>query len=80
MKYYFQVPAGKQKFRGRKRATLLTTLNRDIIKTLQHNEQFRIPQLKTELDLRNIHVKAKNRRHWQKIVKMVTDAAYSNNA
>ena len=80
MRYYFQTPVDREKFRGRKRATLVTTLNRDITKTQQQNEQFRIPQLKTELDLRNIRVKSTNRRHWQKIVKMVTDAAYSDNA
>ena len=34
--------------------------------------------MKSELDLRNIWVKAINRQQWQGIVKMVTDAAYSN--
>ena len=77
MRYYFQVPNGKTKFRGRKRTTIVTTLNRDIARTKQHNPGFRLPHLKTELDLHNIRVKAKNRKHWQKIVKMVTDAAYS---
>ncbi len=80
MRYYFQVPAGRKKFRGRKRATLITTLNRDITRTREHNPHFRIPHLKTELDLRNIRVKATNRKFWQKVVKMVTDAAYSNSA
>ena len=52
-------------------------INRDITITKQHNPQFRLPNLKTELDLRNIRVKATNRKHWQKIVRMVTDAAYA---
>ena len=34
----------------------------------------------TEIDLRNIRVKAKNRKLWQKKVEMVVDAAYSANA
>ena len=35
-------------------------------------------EAETELDLRNIRVKALNRSHWQKIVRMVTDAAHSD--
>ena len=77
MRYFFQVPEGRSKFRGRKRSTIVTALNRDITITRQHNPQFRLPNLKTELDLRNIRVKATNRKHWQKIVRMVTDAAYA---
>ena len=78
MKWYFQTAEGCKKFRGRKRATLVTTLNRDILRTQQHNTNFRLPYMETELDLRNIRVKALNRSHWQKIVCMVTDAAYSD--
>ena len=64
MKYFFLVPEGHKKFRGRKRATIVTTLNRDIDRTRKHNEDFDLPLLKSELV--------------QKIVQMVTDAAYSN--
>ena len=78
MKYFFQVPEEKQKFRGRKRATIVTTLNKDITRTRQHNNTFRIPSLTSELNLRNTRVKAMNRKHWQKVVKMVVDAAYSD--
>ena len=78
MKWYFQVPEGVRKFKGRKRAIIVTTLNRDILRTQQHNTNFRLPYMKKELDLRNIRVKALNRSHWQKIVRMVTDAAYSD--
>ena len=34
--------------------------------------------LKSELDLQNIRVTALDRNYWQKIVKMVTNAAYSD--
>ena len=78
MKWYFQVPVGVKKFKGRKRATIVTTLNRDIEKTQKHNKDFKINKMNTELDLRNIRVKALNRSHWKKIVKMVTNAAYSD--
>ena len=76
MRYFFQIPEGHKKFRGRKRATIVTTLNRDIERTRVHNADFQLPLLKTELNLRNIRVIALNREQWQRIVKMVTDAAY----
>ena len=77
MRYFFQIPEGHKKFRGRKRATIVTTLNRDIERTREHNKDFQLPLLKTELNLRNIREEALNRKQWQRIVKMVTDAAYS---
>ena len=78
MKWFFQVPEGCKKFRGRKRASIFTTLNRDIQRTKQFSPEFPFEQLKTELDLRNIRVKSVNRKYWQRLVKLVTDAAYSN--
>ena len=62
MKYYFQVPAAK-KYRGRQRATIVTTLNRDIERTKEQCEGFGIQSLKSELDLQNIRVTALNRNH-----------------
>ena len=81
MKWFFRVPTGDgiEKFRGRKRATIITTLNNDIERTRQQNTNFTLPKLTSELNLRNIRVKALNRKYWQKLVRMVTDAAYSNN-
>ena len=76
MKFYFeQNQAGK--FRGRKRTTIVNTLNRDITNTKLVYPHFDLPQLRTELDLYNIRVKAKNRVLWRKRVKMIFDAAYS---
>jgi hypothetical protein len=40
MKWFFQVPVGVKKFRGRKRATIVTTLNRDIQRTQQNKELY----------------------------------------
>ena len=77
MKWYFQRPIGAKKYRGRKRTTIVTTINRDIERTRISNPDFDIKPLKSELDLRNIRVKATNRKHWQKRVTMVTAAAYS---
>ena len=77
MKYYFEHSNAK-KYRGRKRTTIVSTLNRDITLTKQIYPQFDLPLLRTELDLHNIRVKAQNRNLWRKRVKMVFDAAYSS--
>ena len=50
MKYYFQVPEAK-KYKGRKRATIVKTLNRDIERTGEHYEGFVILSFKSDLDL-----------------------------
>ena len=72
-------PAQKaMKYKGRKRATVVTTLKRDIEHTTKHNNNFDLPSLKTQLDLQNFTKIASNRKEWRKIVKMVTDAAHSN--
>ena len=76
MKYYFEHSDAK-KYRGRKRTTIVSTINRDIKLTKQIYPHFDLPQLKSELDLHNIRVKAQNRTLWRKRVKMVYDAAYS---
>ena len=77
MKYYFQIPAGVKKFRGRKRTTIVTTINNDIERTRKMNPRFDLKIINTELDLRNVRVKSTNRKLWQKRVAMVTAAAYS---
>ena len=77
MDYFFKIPQAS-KYKGRKRATIVSTLNRDIERTTGQNEEFAIPLMKSELDLQNIRDKALDRNHWQKIVKMVTNAAYSD--
>ena len=76
MKFYF-TETGHNKFRGRPRTTIVTTINRDIIRAQKKFENFDIKPIRTELDLRNVRVKALNRKHWQKRVSMITAAAYS---
>ena len=77
MKWYFKIPLNVKKYRGRKRTTIISTINRDIERTKRHYPEFDIKPIKSELDLRNVRVKALNRKHWQKRVSMVTEAAYS---
>ena len=77
MKYFFERTDAK-KFRGRKRTTIVTTLNRDIQNTKLKYPQFDLHTLHTELDLHNIRVKATNRVLWRKRVGMIYDAAYSS--
>ena len=77
MNFYFQ-DTGHKKFRGRPRTTIVTTINRDIKRTQrQYPHTFDIKPIHSELDLRNVRVKAKNRKLWQKRTNMVTAAAYS---
>ena len=76
MQFFFEKTNAK-KFRGRKRTTIVTTLNRDIHNTRLQHPQFDLPTLKTELDLHNIRVKATNRVLWRRRVNLVYDAAYS---
>ena len=77
MKFFFEKTSGK-KFRGRKRTTILTTLNRDMHNTRLKHPQFDLPTLRTELDLDNIQVKATDRNQWRKRVKLIYDTAYSS--
>ena len=76
MKFYFEKRSNR-KFIGRKRATIVSTINRDIYKTKTKYRNFEISELKTEYNLHNIGAKARNRKKWSSIVKMVVDAAYS---
>ena len=43
MKWFFLIPEGVRRFRGRKRATIVTTLNRDIERTRRVNKDFYAP-------------------------------------
>ena len=76
MQFFFEKTNAK-KFRGRKRTTIVTTLNRNIHNTRLQHPQFDLLILKNELDLHNIRVKAKNRVLWRRRVNLVYDAAYS---
>ena len=77
MKYFFEKESAN-KFSGRKRSTIVTTINRDIMDTKKKYHRFDLPVLKTELDLHNIRVKATDRRLWRKRVEMVASTAYSD--
>ncbi len=75
---FFSEKTDAKKFRGRKRTTIVTTLNRDIQNTKLKYPHFDLPTLRTELDLHNIRVKATNRNLWRKRVAMIYEAAYSS--
>ena len=77
MKFFFEKES-ILKFRGQKRASIFTTLDKDIIRTKERHPSFDIPELKSELDLHNTRVKATNRRLWTKRDNLVVNAAYSN--
>ena len=66
------------KFRGRKRATIHTTINRYIKKTKEGNLSFGIREIKSEIDHHNNGVKARNKYYWNVVVKQVVQASYPN--
>ena len=76
MKYFFEYRSAK-KFLGRKRTTIITTLNKDIKRTKQKFPSFPVVPLISQVSLQNTYTKAKNRKLWLKIVKQVVDSAYS---
>ena len=76
MKFFFEKRSNR-KYVGRKRTSIITTINRDIKRTRKEIPSFVIKELKTEIDLHNVRVKAQNRRHWTKIVNQVVEVAYS---
>ena len=76
MRYYFEERTNKI-FRGRKRTTIVTTLNEDIKRTKEADITFPIIPLVSQVSLQNIHTKAKNRKLWSKIVQQVVKSAYS---
>ena len=77
MKFMFEEKSNK-KFQGRKRATIYTTINRNMKKTQENNPSFSIGEIKSKIDLRNIEMKARNKNRWKDVVKQVVQAAYSN--
>ena len=77
MKFYFEERTEK-KYRGRKRTTIVSTLNRDRAITKKKYPTFDLPLLQSELDLHNMRVKAKDKRNWKKRVELVFKAAYSS--
>ena len=77
MKFFFE-KTPLVKYSGRKRASIITTLNRDIRRTKALQPRFDISEIKSEIDLHNVRVKATNRRLWKKRIEQVVSAAYSD--
>ena len=76
MRYYFE-EGTKKKFVGRRRTTIVPTINEGIRRTKEKHKDFPITRLISLVNLQNIHTKAKNRKLWQKVVSQVVDSAYS---
>lgn len=59
MKFVFEEERSSKTFRGRKRATIYPTINRDVKKTKENNPSFSIGEMKSETDLHNIGIQSK---------------------
>ena len=67
MRYYFEERANK-KFVGRRRTTIVTTINEDLRGTKEKHTDFPITPLTSLVSLQNIYTKVKNGKLWQKVV------------
>ena len=77
MQYYFEKRTCK-KIPGRKRTTIVTTLNRDIQRArIRYLSSFKVIPLISPISLQNLYKKAKNRTLWRSIVKQAVDSVYS---
>ena len=76
MRYYFEERTNKI-FRGRRRTTIVCTLNEDNKRTKGDDITFPVTPLVSPVSLQNLYTKAKNRKLWSKIVQQVVESAYS---
>ena len=59
MKFMFEEERSSKAFRGRKRAIIYPTINRDVKKTKESNPSFSNGEMKSEIDLHNIGIQSK---------------------
>ncbi|MEE8289617.1 MAG: reverse transcriptase domain-containing protein [Nitrosomonadaceae bacterium] len=78
MKYYFNAPVDQKKFSGQRRATIFTTLQRDISNTKHKFPHFQIHTLQSSADLDAIQTLALDRQTWKRITKSITDTVEAN--
>ena len=76
MMYYFEENNAKR-FPGRKRATIVSTINQDI-KESNKNNDFEIKELNKMKDLNNMRELAKDQKKWKNLVKVICNAAEAN--
>ena len=76
MRHYFEERTNKI-FRGRRRTTIVSTLNKDIKRTKGDDITFPVTPLVSQVSLQNLYTKAKNRKLRSKIVQQVVKSAYS---
>ena len=76
MRYYFEERTNKI-FRGRRKTTIVSTLNEDIKRTKGDDITFPVTPLMSQVSLQNLYAKAKNRKFWSKIVQQVVKSTCS---
>ena len=76
VRYYFEERTNKI-FRGRRRTTIVCTLNEDNKQTKRDDITFPVTPLVSQVSLQNLYTKTKNRKLWSKIVLQVVKSAYS---
>ena len=76
IRYYFEERTNKI-FQGRRKTTLVSTLNKDIKRTKGDDITFPVTPLVSQVSLQNLYTKAKNRKLWSKIVQQAVKSPYS---
>ena len=76
MRYYFEERTNKI-FRGRRRTTIVSTLNEEIKRTKEDGITFSVTPLVSQVSPQNLYTKAKNRKLRSKIVQHIVKSAYS---
>ena len=78
MNYYFTPEPNGKRFKGAKRYTIVTTIQRDIQNTNIKFSQFQTKALNLFQDLEYIRHLANNRKLWRRITVTVTDTVQKN--
>ena len=75
MEWFFTTDNNMRRYRGGQRATILTTLQRDIGRALRRHPDFQIKSLEYRNDLHKIIGLASDRTKWKRISKVIVDTA-----
>ena len=78
LSYYCREETDCKRFQGNKRATIITTINKNIRDTKNRLPNFTLPPLTNNEQLASFRRIASNRRSWQEITKLVTGTAQGN--
>ena len=78
MEFYFEQESYSKLFSGGKRATIVTTIQRDINRTNARFPLIKLPTIESLQDLQNYRNLASDRKNWKRLSKAIVDTAQAN--